>query len=293
MDKLTFILNDKQIEFGINDFKFLLGPNVKVKFEILKALRKTYDNVKISDIIVENNLGKKVLLNDEPINHRKAYYFEVTPYEDFKDLVKTKTKVLTQVLLKKYLESIEYSDSMATIKILLDDFQEEINEKIKINYSDYSTEVKIDELNAKLLLKLISYQMLYQDEDIDATDLDYELTILFQLKWIAELDEFIDEEHIMVYLDLPYLTEKISKLLQSTNWKRTYILVNTPMSFIGDISNVILLNSHKIIDLVSEEEIYEELTMNCTNINTIDDTQKAVIETINKKHLILNTDILP
>ncbi|MFW6272761.1 MAG: hypothetical protein ACOC2U_03170 [bacterium] len=289
MDKFTFYLNEKTIDFGIDTCKFFIGNNYAMKFDMLKTLRQTYQNVKATEIMVEDNLTSKFTFNDSPVNIQKGKFFEVNEYKEYKEDLKLKSKTITKTIIEKLFNTIENNDTFQTLKILYEDFADELNKRTDYQIEELNLELLFEPFGAKSLIKLLSYILTYKNEQINEYALSYDETILLQLKLIKTLDNLLEEGHIIVYYGANHLTPTINNYIIHNDWAITYFLIASEVSSINNPNDILLIDN-KIVDLADNHAVYEELVLPSSKNHTIETIKSIITQKINSRKISIFSD---
>ena len=261
MNKVTIIKGNDRYEILVSKYKILFGENEDIKFDIARTLERYFKKIKSSEYGEECNNKPLVMLNDKEVNIKNNMFFYV--HKNYS--LTSDFKLTTQSLIFKYLETVLsddlFIDLINTINILFESLSQEITEQ-SIMSGSFSTMIP------KQLLKFFS--PLYLDEEFfkDEYDLSIEEIILLQLKmikYIAENNKVIDS--VYVYVDTPYLTTQIMKIITEIN--HVIILISSnESSFDSDIKNYYICE-RKFFDLSSETDVYENICDNGLTLITL------------------------
>ena len=281
MKRLTIVKGNKSINLDVESKKFLLG-NCEIKYEILKCLKLFFSKEK-SEFRKENNEEISILVNERKIDLKRSRFF----YVDDQYSIIEDSKLSTKSLMTKYYEikyaKEEYFEMVNTLNILLESFEEELNENSELK-------VKLNPFIAKQLLK-ISKPEIIDEFQKDEYDFSQEELILFQLKLIQYIQKNNTEfETTIIYVRTPKITNKIQE--QIDRIQNSIILIETNFYDQNMNINEILLCEKMILDLNDENTLYylisQEINYRCTleEVNTM--IKKYIIE----KYTNSNTGLL-
>jgi|GEM_PF-2283101 len=274
MDKFTFIIGVKTVEFGIGSRKYLFGNDKKTRFAIQQTLSQTFSKTKDSEYAMDRGLSRRILINDEAVPLKRYFFHKVTPHFDLSDDLKLKSNSLINRYLSHKLKNIEYTEEFNTLSLLFRDFADQIDSgedmKERLNL-----EIEMIELNVKNLIKLMQANLVIEEEPVNVYDLCYENLINFQLNIIRSMAEIDYETTYLVYLDIPFMTEAIRSNLVGSQADNLKVIVDTDTKPPNALEEILFINE-KTLDLANEEELYNHVTLNMPSATNIEET-KALI----------------
>ena len=248
MNKLTITRGNQEANIWINDTKYLIGPNFKYKYELVRNI-KQYCVHSISETSEFSKSITSLKINDHPVNYKKVNLFEVNQYWDLTTDLKLGTKSMILKWLEVKLQSVEYIDLINTLNFSLRMLADEVsaeNDFISINSNDF---------NYKAIAKLLIPKLVGITEDeMNLYDLSYDLLLALQLKMINDIVAVNNEVNLII-IDLRIISTKL--LQQISQMKNCYILVlSNSMDSRFNYEDIVLCKN-KILDLADEETLYD------------------------------------
>lgn len=250
MKKIELIKGNKKYSIIVNHIKFLCGPNYDLKYRLMNILRQSLTKIESSEYQIENNLEVKTLIDDSPIK-KNTILFEVNQYFDLTTELKLQAKSLIGKYYETYLKENIHFDTISTINSLFELFSNQINDDENKLY------VHFLEMNNKQLMKLLIPEIFIDDCYANMYDLNYEETIIFQLKLISYIVNKNPTQSYIVILDIPQMTERIQKHLEYSDNLITFVLLYQPIEITMIEDFGICYSTYT--DMADEEYIYENI----------------------------------
>ncbi len=292
MDRFSVFCGGNIYDIDLRFYKFLIGTGYQKKFDIYGTLKSCFNKIPNSEYASEQNARHGLLFNGKPIDSRKWKYFEVTPFFDMENELKIGSKSLVGKYLDSFSDKIEQNEIFNTLKILVNSFNQEFFEKeTTLEISDKEFKLELSEITRSTIFKEVISTITHDFLLCNCADLDYEETILLQLKIIDSIASSNTDKLMCVYCNIPYLTRKIKAQITGMKYKGCFILVDTLRISEVDISDcsvvtdfyVDFANSELLIDKIMDFPFHieiEELIARCQNaINTgfYDPKDKAIV----------------
>ncbi|CCV63866.1 conserved hypothetical protein [Alteracholeplasma palmae J233] len=276
MNKITVKLRKERIEFGINQYKYLIGSNYSDKHQIVQSIKKCFERGNNSEFAIDNNSELWFKINDKDVDIRKYKLFNITSIFDYKTEIKLGAKSIILNYLEAIFKDIEYDDLVNTLRIIKDDLGVSMSDRIEQN-NHYKLNLKFEEITLKGLLKQVEVS-LYKDQLIsNEYDLSYEDLVLFQIDLITKITENIRDFEYICIIEIPVVTQIIKEAIEKVKQKNLMILIVSNDSYIKnvDINNFLSLNK-QIIDFSDEVSIYNDIILNLERNSTIQDIREHV-----------------
>lgn len=290
--KISVKISSENYSFGLSKVKYLIGDNYNLKRSLIMAIRKEFNKETNSEFSYENNTDSNLLINDEKINHRSMKYYDVNDFYDFTDELKLKSSSIVLSFLANTFKNIEYSDTLSTINILINDLSKEMTEFLNQNSKINDLNIKIDEINLKNIFKQLSVNLERDNLELNQFDYDYNNKIITQLKMIESIASTSYEFKHIVILDIPLVTSQIINFIYNIKETNLIILVNIPQKTISGVSlKDILSINNKFIDLMDEISIYNNIMLELESHISLEDLSILLDNYFNKGQISkLNLD---
>jgi len=291
VDKLEILFNDENVHFSIGKYKFVIG-NPIITFEFKKAIIGFFDKNSLSKY-QENELRVyKVLINDTIIDKKQWNIFEVSHNYDLNTDLKLGSKSLLLKCFESLLKNIEFKEEVSTLNGLFGIIADEyIMSKFNFSSELIDLNVAFQEMNLTNLLKLLTVELLKEEQQANYYCLDYDEIILLQLDIIDAISSSNPISNYICILDLPIVTNEIYnkiKSIKSENIK--YIIISNRYEdnyFTRD--NTFIL-AEENLDLFDEETIYE-ITLNHRINMSIKEMQEYILNNLEKECVVKKTDL--
>lgn len=255
-----FTVNTGSFTFPIDveDYKFLIGKNYNVKFQIYETLKAAFNKVGNSEYAIETMNKHSVIFDEKIVDSRNWKFFEVTPFFD----LETDLKIGTKSLIAKYLETfnfdLENNEIFNTIMILVNSLNEEFFDKetlIEINQKEF--QLKLSDITKSTILKEVIAKIICDEFECNSADMNYEDKILLQLSIIHKIANQNKDKLLFVYLNAPYITPKIKNSILGFKYQGSFMLVDTLKISNISLEKCIVTNKHYIdfanIDLILDK----------------------------------------
>lgn len=272
MDKLTFHIGEETVDCAVGTYKYLINESSYRSHDLYRTLAQTFDKVDNSEYSITRDTSRKLLINDEPINLKRFSFTIVSPHFNMGEALKLKTNSIFHHYFKALFKDIEYTDTFNTLSILFTDLETEIGEMMDFGENDIKPSISVKALTSKTLLKWIDMNIEYDGEELNAFDLNYEETILFQLNTILKLSRLDPKKTWIVYGFIPKVTKSIHNLITDEFPDNIRVLVDGVPYCINDVEEILWLKNPSI-DFADELAVYDQLTLNTEQCTTIEDTK--------------------
>ena len=271
MKKLT-IRRRNDIEIIIDSKKYLLG-NSDIKYQILRNLKLFFSREK-SEYRKENNCEVELFINEKAVDFKRTRFF----YVDDQYSIDEDCKLTSKSLIGKYLEikysQIDYFETINTLNILLENFQEELN-------IDEMLKVKFNHLASKQLLKICKPEVIEEFQK-DEYDMDQEEIILFQLHLIEYIQNHnLEYENTIVYIKIQNLTKTIQEEINKLD--QCITLIDTEFYNRQMLIEEIYLCEERTLDLNDDETLYYLISQQLNDIYSLKE-----VKTMIKKYVLKN-----
>lgn len=248
---------------------------------MIQALKLTASKNKPSAFAVDNHKTKVVKFNDIDMKPSTHAFYLVTQHFDFDEDLKMKTDAIMYRYLLDKIASAEHLDTVSTLKIMLEDLTFELKESLDDDDLD-NIELFANTLEPKTLIKLISPKITCEDDVANGFDLDYEESIRLQLSIINASAKLDLKKTVIIFLQLPLLTDALLAEIKNASPNIKW-LVDVPDMYYDDLDDILFITENHTIDMASDLDIHDKLTLELENVNSIEET-KAII------NQYLNTD---
>lgn len=270
MNKLTLI-NDRKYEIGIDQYKYMINVNNGKTYQLIQILRQYFNKENISEYQEESHIDNKVLFNEQLINLKNYEYIELGIYRNLQDDLTLNTKSLLTKYLEVLLKDIEYSDTFNTLKILFEELETDVNallEEEQINQLYF----KLNDMNKKLLIKLT--ELFFKQDELlsNSYSLDYEESILFQLKIIHNITMKVHTKHYIISLFLYDITPKIQAKLDTLNKNVTMLIFSNRVSSIHSY-----IISKSCFDLENDQALHDTILIHLSFFISIEELRKEIL----------------
>jgi len=262
-------------------------------YEFKKGLIGYFDKSSMSEYQSEVQREYKINFNDLSMDKKLWNILEVSHNYDLNTDIKLGSKSLLLKYFEGMLTDIEYSDEVNTINGLLDLLADEsiisnmlfTNETIDFN-------VSFQELNSKVLTKMLCIELLKEEYEANFYNLDYNEIIILQLDLIENICRQNKNLKYICLVDVPKVTDEIFKKINFMDLLnlKTIIIANDFENNYFDVTNTLLI-AEKMIDLYDEETIYD-LTMNHKLNISMDEMIDHIIKKLSTKFTNITTDLL-
>ena len=271
MKKLT-IRRRNDIEIIIDSKKYLLG-NSDIKYQILRNLKLFFSREK-SEYRKENNCEVELFINEKAVDFKRTRFF----YVDDQYSIDEDCKLTSKSLIGKYLEikysQIDYFETINTLNILLENFQEELN-------IDEMLKVKFNHLASKQLLKICKPEVIEEFQK-DEYDMDQEEIILFQLHLIEYIQNHnLEYENTIVYIKIQNLTKTIQEEINKL--EQCITLIDTEFYNRQMLIEEVYLCEERTLDLNDDETLYYLISQQLNDIYSLKE-----VKTMIKKYVLKN-----
>lgn len=278
MNKLEFLINNQNYTVIIDKYKILYGSNYLKKFEIYKCLKSYFSKVPFSEYSKENNNKLYIKINDTYVDSKSMLFFEIGPEYDFISDSKLGTKSILLKYLELSLEGIEYEDNFNTIKELLHSLITfELDERLSFNNDDLLFYTQCDDFNFKSLVKFILPTLSKSGMEINNIDLNYEESIVFQLKLINRIS-IKSKKDVFCYANISNITPLILKTLNDLNKNVNIIIDCNYIDSDIDLNNAIFIDLNWL-DFLNEDS-YVDYMMDSPYTYDIESLKSKIKETI-------------
>lgn len=259
MNKITIEVGRKKESFGINRVKYFFGSNYISKHNILSKIRQSLLKINNSEYSEEFNTKSYMYFDDRMIDSKKWFYYDISSTYDLKKDIKLGTKSLVLKYFEGQIKDIDYSDTLRTVNILLEQLSEEIITKdLNTNEQELKLDFDFNELNSKTISKMIDFRILKKDLLITEYDLSYEELIILQIELLKKIAFSNSEKNIFVLFDAKCITKRISERISNIKEKNMFIIVSTNHFFDIDMNHIVLFEK-TIMDLSNDFYLQEEI----------------------------------
>ena len=251
MNKITFCWNNRKIEFIVDRIKYLPISKIADYWCLNRCIYKHVNNHPDSEFADESGLPTFIKIDDEKLSkHDKVYFVNLN--FSFDDDIKLGTASLIGGYISSMYKQGKLFDDLSQLNSML--------QIIALELSDDDISFIANEVNAKLLVKLLR-PIMYKDElEISGVDFNYDDSIIFQLKIIEKIR--IDERNLIL-IDIPVLTKRINDYINNMLNSSIKIII-FQKSEIELQGNNMVINS---LDLENDEEVYERMMINSNFFN--------------------------
>ncbi|RGE93664.1 hypothetical protein DW257_10395 [Catenibacterium sp. AM22-15] len=272
----------------IDHTKYVLGSNAVNKFYIKQAVRQ-YFNKTISGYREEIGSECYFKIDDNPVDKKNTFFYEVTENYSINEDAKLSTKSLMLKYLETLYSSIDYMDTLNTFNILVESLSDEVSENAFVQ-SEFST------YSPKLLTKLVTAHY-YEDESYkDEYDLSYEDLVILQLNMINYIAVNSKKyAYIILFIDIPLLTDEIRSKIDEISNDRVYCIVFSKTIRDVEIENICVEEDY-FLDFANEEMVYYILNEKSTNLYTLEDIKNMINEYLkdlnSREHISLINNLM-
>ncbi len=281
MMDLQILTHYENINIFLSNIKYIYIDNYNQKRRIISTLEAYFSKEKDSEYAMENNYTSKILSDGKPLNISDFDFYKITDYFD----LNTELKLGAKSLFLKYLESkiskLDYCDSYQTLKYILQDIEEEIQDSIAEEIHSINFKLKF-ELEKKQLLKLLNLLILKEDFFANHLDISFNEIVLLQLEILFSLTKSAAKKTIIVidtsYIDNNWLNQM--KLFQSN----VFFLIFCPNLNLLEIASkdIYLLKNDLELDFYDDNKIYE-LSLEENRNYTMEEYRTFLVEKFIKK----------
>lgn len=281
MMDLQILTHYENIKIFLSNIKYIYIDNYNKKRRIISTLEAYFSKEKDSEYAMENNYTSKILSDGKPLNISDFDFYKITDYFD----LNTELKLGAKSLFLKYLESkiskLDYCDSYQTLKYILQDIEEEIQDSIAEEIHSINFKLKF-ELEKKQLLKLLNLLILKEDFFANHLDISFNEIVLLQLEILFSLTKSAAKKTIIVidtsYIDNNWLNQM--KLFQSN----VFFLIFCPNLNLLEIASkdIYLLKNDLELDFYDDNKIYE-LSLEENGNYTMEEYRTFLVEKFIKK----------
>ena len=259
MNRFTFGLGYKEFNIDVENYKFLVGNDIKTKYDIYTIIRSVFNKTPNSEYAIEENNKHQLKFNDRPIELRNWKIIEITPFFD----LETDMKMGSKSLMNKYLESfgdfLEQNEIYNTLSILINSLNEEFfDTNTKISFGDKKVKLQLGEISKNTFAKEIFPTIVSNNFECNSADMDYEDIILFQLAIVEKILNNGINYNVLIYCNIPYLTKKIELAIYRLKYSNAYLFVDTPIPPNIDLTDICIVGKH-FIDLANQEDVLDKI----------------------------------
>lgn len=293
MDKISIKYNNQLLDVSIDNYKLVIGNNYEEIYEIIKAIKGSFDKNHLSEY--KDNIYSKysISFNDSVIDLRYWELFEISHMFDLNNDLKLGSKSALLKYFDAALKNIEYTDELNTLNglftLLADDV---IQPSIDLSMENINLKANLQEVNLKNIVKYLIVNILKNEMDANYYDFDYSEIINLQLKIYNKIAEANFDKQYLCIVEIPFINEEIFDAISNLRQSNLKIMVFTNSlnnRYINNANTIII--SNRILDLFNEEHVYDILLdyYKDTDLKSI---QNYLIEMLNDKFTAYNTDLI-
>lgn len=254
MNRVTIINGKRKFDFGMNQYKLLLGNYYSTKYEIIKSIKRAIIKPPISEYQQYNEEKSEIYVNDILQQPKSMEFISISGDFDLGSDLKMGSKSLSMKYLESKLFQNNFEDEYQTIRFLLDDMLNQISDDDYIKFTS-------DEFNHRLLTKFVSTLMIRDELQINDFDLDYDEKIGLLLKMIKEICAHDAQKWYFVVFETQHFSFNIQAQLSDCPTNCLIFVVTSEMRIEDKIENV-LYCKNKVFDFSDETMIYQTIINN-------------------------------
>lgn len=257
MNEIIIKEGNQEYRFRIDKYKFIICNDMDNAFMYKRLCLKFIRQVNDSEYYRETNyIERSLLIDNKEFNKKTDIFTIVQPDLNLSEELKMSSKSIIWKYFEQQFENTVYQDTIQTLQILFDSLEQEINSCSKIK-------IKFQDITIKNLLKLSSAYIEKDHMICNEYDLNYEETIHIQLEMLKIIEKDPLLENILVFMDVPNISNEIINDLNSFN-KCKFIILSTNFSSNINIENFYFIGNTNI-DFANDEQIFLELCEKSTN----------------------------
>lgn len=279
MRNFIFQKGNRKYSLNVDYIKYCIGLNYKEKYYFKQIIREFFINSKESEYSLNNTGKARLFINDKEINNKNVTYI----YVDHNYSIQDDLKLSSKSLIAKYLETlISRTDNIDTINsfnILLESFGNELDDNLVTSrFMTYTP---------KLFLKILLPIFIWNDEQANEYDLDYNDNIIFQLNMIDYLSKNSSTNKYLCLLEIPLLTKEIKECLDKMNC--IVVVLLNKYEVVPKLKDIYLFDK-TIVDLSNDEDLYDLFLSR--GICTLEEAKDKMKRLLNKEKEKLDMSIL-
>jgi hypothetical protein len=258
MQKLSVYIGDETYHIALGRVKFILGDSMKY-FSLINSIRKSFDHIENSDYAEELDQKTKVLINDSEVDTKKWRFYEINQIFDCEYELSLGSKSWMNRYIEEILSEIDYHEIIPTINSLYQDLEDIIKEHMD-QLMSFDLVPKLNEINAKMILKNLRYELSKDEVSASSYDLNYNDLILWKLNMAYYLAKRKPLVHHLVLVNIPIITDEIMSFLKNTNFDTnlSFLILEYQEKYPGSLEQVYYLK-HESIDFADEVSIYNSI----------------------------------
>lgn len=257
MNEIIIKEGNQEYRFSIDKYKFIICNDMDNAFMYKRLCLKFIRQVNDSEYYRETNcIERSLLIDHKEFNKKTDIFTIIQPDLNISEELKISPKSIIWKYFEQQFENPIYQDTIQTLQILFDSLEQEINSCSKIK-------IKFQDITIKNLLKLSSAYIEKNHMICNEYDLNYEETIHIQLEMLKIIEKDPLLENILVFMDVPNISNEIINDLSSFN-KCKFIILSTNFSSNINIENFYFIGNTKV-DFANDEQIFLELCEKSTN----------------------------
>lgn len=246
MIKLTF-KTDHMFEMIIDKVKYVYNDDLLQYWTIKKAFFQMINKKQKSEYANENNIFPALYIDDEAANKYDEFFFVHSNF-DIDDDFKLGTKSLVLRYLNTRLNcDNDILDNLYHLKTMLNYFASLL--------SDERFVVESSEDTNKLITRLMKVIYLKEEFYANASDLDLDELVCFQLRLINEAKDVGKRTFVLV--ETPFLNSNIISQINAMDKCHIIVLFNKVSSNTSFDNNLVV----DTLDLENEEKLYERMML--------------------------------
>lgn len=270
MKEINIKYTNESHRFMINKYKIILSKSFDRVQTLFKEFQKGIEKVSASEfaeIITQNNM----MINEVTVDTKRSLVVLIHPWSDLMEATKLTTKSLFYKYIENCLGDIEMNELFQTLTHVYEITSNElIHEATLLNYKDVAMSYKLSPFSVKQMIKLVELEIIKDDYYADIKDLSRKEILNLFLKTIEQTSKYFRDFDYYVLLDCIELNDEVICLLESMPDNVNIIVYPHEIKVELKKENVYLIGKNNV-DLFLDEDIYQNVMMNQSNTNNLDE----------------------
>jgi hypothetical protein len=255
MNKIQVKNNVSEWNIGINRIKLILDFNPTITYAMVKTIEHCFAKSSPSEFQEEHKITHLVTFNEQRID-KSFRFIKINLWDSFSDNIKLLSKSLLTEYLEFCLTSIELEESFLMLKEYFNQFSKEILDSISIDYELTKVNFRIPDFGTKLLMKLISAELLEDEVPAEDIDLSFEAKTMIFLCMIEGIASRSLDKTFIVLIDHFLANSDILDRVRMSSENVHYLLLANSKT--GKLAQEeVFISARQCIDLGVEEELFQ------------------------------------
>jgi len=265
-------------EWGMRHHKILFGKNYEARHAIMQALRHHFTQTHTTEFLNEYGGEVSVLRDGLPYSPRDTLFVEIAPHYDFEADAKMRTHSPLLVYAQTLLEDIPTTDTYALLRTAYTALMDEITtDRLTLQCGDVRITFREQEITPKILIKLLTPELIKQDCETSGTTLSLSEGVALQCAIIEKIARVTPHNIVALYDGI--VTCDILNILRTTSEQAQHIscIINAHNPHdAGDIDAYFLCGATTTLDCADDNAVDYVLGMEMPYHGDTADTRRDI-----------------